>query len=115
MSELTTARTELDRLKGLDIGKEELIEKALVSLNRIGDHYKKADAKGKVNLVGSIFSEMIEFDGNQCRTPKVNEAAALCLSIDGRLRGNKKGTVHEKMKLSPLVAREGIEPTASRL
>ena len=33
--------------------------------------------------------------------------AALCLNTDKAFRGNKKGTIHQNLELSPLVAQKG--------
>jgi hypothetical protein len=51
-----------------------------------------------------------EFNGNKCRTPKINQGLALCLNVEGRLRGNKKGTLPEKLEVSLMVGDEGFEP-----
>ena len=108
--ELDQARYELKQLLTHDTEKEELISKALQGLNQLGKRYAKADGEGKIRLLGSIFPEMIEFDGIKCRTPRINQAAALCLNADKAFRGNKKGTIHRNLELSPLVARRGFEP-----
>ena len=108
--ELQKAREELYQLESHDSGKEELITKAVATLNQLGKRYSEADAKGKINLLGSIFPEMIEFDGNKCRTHRINEAALLCFNVDAAFSGKRKGTIHEKLELSPLVARRGFEP-----
>jgi len=97
--ELNEAQNELNHLQAHDSSKESLIRKAVEALNNLGVNYRNSSADRKIKLVGSIFPEMIEFDGNKCRTPKINEAAALCLNVDGRLRGNKKGTLHLKWYL----------------
>jgi hypothetical protein len=49
---------------------------------------------------------MIEFDGNKCLTPKINEAILLCLNADKGFRGNKNGKLHEKLEVS-----SWVEPT----
>ena len=67
---------------------------------------------GKVKLVSSIFPEMIEFDDEKCRTQKINEALALCLSIDGGFSKNKNRKLHENLEVSCLVASTGIEPVS---
>jgi site-specific DNA recombinase len=104
------ARTELAQLESSDSEKEMLISSAILSLNQLGHRYSTAEAEVKIRLLGSIFPEMIEFDGNKCRTPRINEAAALCFNIDAAFRGKRKGTIHPKLELSPLVARRGFEP-----
>ncbi|MBP9152903.1 MAG: hypothetical protein KBF73_11515, partial [Flavobacteriales bacterium] len=60
-------------------------------INSIGEFYAGAEGKAKIKLLSSIFPEMIEFDGNKCRTPKINEAVLLCLNADKGFRGNKSG------------------------
>ena len=101
--ELQKAKEELEHLESHDSDKEELIAKAISSLNTLGKRFSEADAKGKINLLGSIFPEMIEFDGNKCRTPRINEAARLCFNMDAALRGKRKGTIHPELELSPVV------------
>ena len=59
----------------------------------------KANGEGKTRLLGSMFPEIIEFDGIKCRTPRINQAAALCLNADKAFRGNEKGTIHENIEL----------------
>lgn len=55
---------------------------------------------------------MIEFDGKKCRTQKINEALALCLSIDEDFSKKKDRKLHEKLEVSCLVASTGIEPVS---
>ncbi|MBL4587166.1 MAG: hypothetical protein JKX84_08950, partial [Flavobacteriales bacterium] len=61
-------------------------------ISGMGEFYSKADSNTKIKLLGSIFPEMLEFDGNKCRTTKVNEALALCLSIDKAFSKKKTDT-----------------------
>ena len=79
-------------------------------LSELGSHYEKADADKKLKLLGSIFPEMIEFDGEKCRTPSINEGLALCLNADKGLSKKRKGTLHNKLEVSPWVTRLGLEP-----
>jgi hypothetical protein len=62
-----------------------------------------------------IFPEMIEFDGNKCRTTKINEALALCLSIDKGFSETKNRTLPEKLEVSGWVENTGVEPVTSTL
>ncbi len=64
----------------------------------------------KKKILGSIFPEMIEFDGIKCRSPKINEVILLCLNANKGFRQNKNGTTHGKLELSRLVGDEGFEP-----
>ncbi|MFM1876447.1 MAG: hypothetical protein RL266_2184 [Bacteroidota bacterium] len=102
-AELDEARKKLIQLESHDGEKEELIKSAISSLNSLSKRYSEVDANGKLKLVGSIFPEMIEFDGIKCRTPRINQAARLCFNVDAALGGKRKGTIHPKLELSPVV------------
>ena len=81
-------------------------------LSELGTTFSVASGTTKISLLGSIFPEMLEFDGNQCRTKKLNEALALCLSIDKGSRSFGKRKIHKKLDVSYLVASTGIEPVS---
>jgi site-specific DNA recombinase len=89
--------------------KEVILQKAISVLSELGSHYEKADADKKLKLLGSIFPEIIEFDGEKYRTPSINEGLALCLNADKGLSGIKNGTIHENLELSRLVTLQGFE------
>ena len=55
------------------------------------DYIREAPVELRCHLIGSIFSEKIEFDGIKYRTSKLNEAAALIFQYNSELK-NKKGT-----------------------
>ena len=101
---------ELNQLEGRAGDKRDLLKKAMLTMNNLGGLYDKANATDKLRLLSSIFPEMIEFDGNTCRTPKINQGLALCLNVDGRLQGKEKGTLPEKLEVSLMVGNEGFEP-----
>ena len=101
---------ELDQFGEPEIDKRPLLKKAMCTMDNLGGLYEKASGTDKLRLLSSIFPELIEFDGKKCRTPKINQGLALCLNVDGRLRGNKKGKLPEKMEVSLLVGDEGFEP-----
>ncbi len=103
------AEEELVSMTGDVIGKSKLLEEALNAVSELGNSYFKADPDAKARLLRSIFPEMIEFDGNKCRTPKINEAILLCINADKGFRGNKNGKLHEKLEVSRLVKLAGIE------
>ena len=42
-------------------------------------------------MLGSIFREKLRFDGNEYRTPRLNEAAQLICQSNNKLRVNKNG------------------------
>ena len=109
-SEQTNAESELHQLKQHDKKKEVILQKAISVLSELGSHYNNADADRKIDLLGSIFPEMIEFDGEKCRTPSINQGLALCLNTDKGLSKIMNGTLHEKLVVSRLVGDEGFEP-----
>ena len=106
----------IEKINELDVDhsdKRLLIKKALSVLSNLGEHYESGDAKSKMKLLGSIFPEMIEFDGIKCRTPRVNEALALCVKIDRGLSKKGNRTLHPKLVVSGMVENTGVEPVTS--
>ncbi|MDB4655637.1 recombinase family protein [Flavobacteriales bacterium] len=108
-AEKEEATKELKRLKQDDGENEALLKKVVGMINELGTYYEKSEGDAKIRLLGSIFPEMIEFDGTKCRTPSINEGLALCLNADKGLSGNKNGTIHENLELSRLVRPKGFE------
>lgn len=109
----STKQKALEELESLSSGvahKKELIRKGVNMMKSLGDRFSKASLKEKNLLLGSIFSEMIEFDGKKCRTAFVNEALLLCLSIDKGYSENKNRILPEKLVVSGRVVPAGIEP-----
>ena len=104
------AVNELNSLEGDTKEKTVMLKMALTVISGMGDFYSKADSKAKIRLLGSIFPEMIEFDGKKCRTTKINQAVALCLSIDKRLSQKENRILPEKLEVSGWVVPAGIEP-----
>ena len=103
----------VDELNSLEVDtkdKTALLKKALGVITEMGTLYSKADSKAKIKLLGSIFPEMLEFDGNKCRTTKINEAVALCLSIDKGFSKNKNRILPQKLEVSGWVENTGVEP-----
>ena len=109
------AQQELIDLKVDNTEKSELLKRALEVISGLGDFYTDADAKSKVKLLGSIFPEMIEFDGEKCRTTKINEAISLCLSIDKGFSKKENRILPEKLEVSGWVENTGVEPVTSTL
>jgi site-specific DNA recombinase len=103
------AELDLSSIEGDVSGKAVLVKQGLQAMRNLGSHYQKADSKSKVLLLSSIFPEMIEFDGEKCRTTKINDALALCLSVDGDSSKKEDGKIHEKLEFSRLVASSRIE------
>ena len=107
----------IEKINALDVDNSDkrlMIRKALDILSNLGEHYESADSKAKLKLLGSIFPEMIEFDGTKCRTPRVNEALALCVNIDRGLSKKQNRTLHDKLQVSGMVEPEGFEPSSKQ-
>lgn len=103
------ALDELHELRSDNSEKSALLDKAVQVIYNLGNHYTEADVKSKMQILGSIFPEMIEFDGEKCRTTKINEALALCLSIDRGFSENKNRILPEKLEVSGWVEPERFE------
>ncbi len=83
---------ELSSLSSNVSKKKKLLEQAVAVLRSLGNTFKQASSENKIQLLGSIFPEMIEFDGIKCRTTSINQALALCLRVDKGF--SKKKTEH---------------------
>jgi site-specific DNA recombinase len=108
----------LDELKDLSVDNSEksaLLNQALEVIYKLGDFYTDANANRKIQILGSIFPEMLEFDGNKCRTTKINEAVALCLSIDKGFSKKENRILPQKLEVSGWVENTGVEPVTSTL
>lgn len=68
-----------------------LIDKALDVLINIDKLYINADVLEKRRIIGSIFPENLEFDGNAYRTARVNEAVRLIFNIGAAFEEIKNG------------------------
>jgi DNA invertase Pin-like site-specific DNA recombinase len=70
---------------------EPLIDKSLIVLETIDSLYTCGNATVKRNIVGSMFPEKLEFDGEHFRTARVNEAVKLIYNVGVAFSQNKKG------------------------
>jgi len=107
------AERELSELLSDTTERTGLLKRAVVAVSRLGDFYNGADTNTRLRLMGSIFPEKLEFDGEKCRTPRLNEAVALCLSIDGHSGLQKNRTPASKLVVSGRVENTGVEPVTS--
>jgi site-specific DNA recombinase len=111
---ITEAKSELQTIISLDSDKKTMLKHALSIVDNLGNYYREVSHKNKIQLLGSIFPEMVEFDGNKCRTPRLNEAVRLCLSADKGYSKNKNWKPHEKLEVSSWVEPEGFEPSSKQ-
>ena len=70
-------------------------------------HVNKADLTGKKQILSSIFSEDLIFDGKKCRTPRINEVLRLILLIDSNKQKTDSGQISEYLDLSAQVELAG--------
>jgi len=97
----TNKETSKDRLDGL---------KKIINLFKdLPLAMKSMDIQDKHQILSSIFTEKLKFDGKNCRTLKSNTALDLILTVDGGYRGLKKRDKLKKIGLSLRVDLTGIE------
>ncbi len=89
---------------------EELVERSVSHIKRLDILYQELSLDRKLILLSSIFPENIVFENKKCRTPRINEAFLLYLSIDKGFQQKKTEQLSEILELSRNVARAGIEP-----
>lgn len=85
-----------------------LIEKGLQSITNLGKLYKEGGIKTKRDIIGSIFPEKLEFDGNEYRTARMNVIAYRIFQINNELAENKNRKNDCKNHFSCLVAKTGV-------
>lgn len=81
---------------------EPLIDKSIKVLENIDNLYLKGNSKTKNNIIGSMFPEKLEFDGEHFRTTRVNEAVRLIFNIDEAFSQKERGQKQEISALSSL-------------
>ena len=105
---------ELGTLNTSDNGYRNWLKKGVNALSGLKTQYVKSGVSAKQELIRSIFPEKLSFDGEICRTERINDVLRFILQIDKDLPENKRGDFSNKLELSRLVAPAGIEP-ASKL
>ena len=83
-------------------------------LQKLDNLYENADLKAKRAIVSSTFPEKLFFDGEKCRTPRINEVILRALNADKGFRKSKSGPTPQNLVLSALVEPEGVEPSSKK-
>ena len=83
-------------------------------LGNITHYYNNADVEVKKMITGSIYPELLTFDGKILRTTRVNEMVSLMSGINKELEGKKTGQSLNLRQLSCGVTSEGVEPSTFR-
>ena len=81
-------------------------------INNMSAYVRHASVTVKRSVIGSIFSDKIEFDGNNYRTIKLNEVASLILQYNNDLTKQKRDM---DCTMSHSVPRAGLEPAQPSL
>ena len=87
---------------------------SLSLMKNLPETLKTMDLDSKFDVLSSIFPEKIQFDGKNCRTPKINKALLLILAIDEGSGGKAKRDKLKKMGLSLKVEPAGVEPASKQ-
>ncbi len=75
----------------------------------IKNHYLNSQIAENQKLISSIFPENFYFDGEKCRTTRINDVLRCILQIDNDLNDKKSGQFSKKLELSTLVESPRIE------
>ncbi len=86
------------------------IKKCLSVFKNLKTFYNSGSWETKQMILGSIFSEKLIFEKNECRTLKLNTVINHIFQISKDFLEQKKGQVRENLNLSCLVIATGFEP-----
>ena len=102
------------RIKALqaseDQGIKEKVEYGVNIVENLARYFIAASAETKIRLLGSIFNEEIEFDGENYRTSNFNSMLGYIYQNSSELQGKTEADSPDFSGKSALVARRGIEP-----
>ncbi len=79
-------------------------------IENLSDYFSTASAYTKTRILGSIFSQELEFDGEKYQTNSYNSVLRYIYENINMLEGQNKADSSENMEKSALVAPRGIEP-----
>ena len=79
-------------------------------INNIDKFMEAAPVEVKIKLIGSIFSEKIEFDGKNYRTNSYNQVLDLIYQQTKELQGHKNKKLDTSCEVSNSVPGAGLEP-----
>ena len=108
--EKNSTEYKISEIKNNKIGLKKSLEKGVKVQVDIGKTYNTADLPDKRKIISSIFPENLEFDGEKCRTPRINEVLRLILLINNNKINKKSGQFSELLDVSAKVNLEGVEP-----
>jgi site-specific DNA recombinase len=100
-----------------DARRKELKEKLKSSINMLKNLPSAMISMGveeRHMVLSSIFPEKLEFDGKNCRTPKMNQVFSLLLTVDKGSSGQEKRDKLQNLGLSLGVEPAGVEPASKQ-
>lgn len=81
----------------------------MLLINNIDKYIRDAPLETKIKLIGSIFEDKIEFDGEKYRTNSYNKVLDLIFQQTNELRGGKKEKGERFSSFSHSVPRPAFE------
>jgi site-specific DNA recombinase len=90
----------LSKLAMLQSNIDPQIEQATAVLSNLDDHYTQSNTLTKRELIGSIYPDKLQFDGNGFRTARINEVIRTIYSLDAAFGAIKKGQTVDFSSLS---------------
>jgi len=107
-AEQNLVKQKLDEIRNIGKGLKKSLEKGVGVLSNIGSMFKNADLSDKRRIVSSIFPENLYFDGEKCRTSRINEVLRLILLIDNGNREQENGQISKFLDVSAKVEIRGV-------
>ena len=86
------------------------VEYSVTIVENLPTFFSTASTETKVRILGSIFPEGLEFDGEKYRTNSINSALEFIYQNSNVLYGETETDLPELSGKSAFVARRGIEP-----
>jgi site-specific DNA recombinase len=111
-AEKTTIQGQICELKEVKSDMDKSLKQSVGVLAGIDKMYDRADLTSKKQILSSIFTEDLIFDGKKCRTPRINEILRLILLIDNNKQNIENGQISEFLDLSVQVELAGVEPAS---
>lgn len=99
---------------GTDKQMKKKLEYSINLISNIGDFFRYAAPEVKIKLLGSMFPEKIEFDGEKYRTTAINETLHLIFKETKQLQGKKNENDCKNRSHRNLGCDVGLEPTTPR-
>lgn len=114
---ITSINSKIDYEKPTKSNLSLMIDQSLKFATKLNVIWDSSTVENKKLLSRTIFPDGVLYDPKNHRylTKKVNGCFSLINSISTTYMENKKGTIQEKLELSPSVARMGLEPMTSGL